>query len=52
MIQKFGYNAIRKHIKEESDRRYYATDRMTFLVGNTFPKNSCKITGHHNKDQE
>ncbi len=39
-------------MKVESDLWYYATDRMAFLVCKTFPKNSWKITGHHNKDQE
>ncbi len=37
MIKKFGFNSIRKHMKIESDRWYYATDRMGFLVWQDFP---------------
>ncbi len=37
MTHKFGFNAIRKHIKVESDRWYYATDKMGFLVWQDFP---------------
>jgi hypothetical protein len=37
MTHKFGFNTIRKHIKVESDRWYYATDRMGFLVMQDFP---------------
>jgi hypothetical protein len=37
MTHKLGFNAIRKHVKVESDRWYYATDRMGFLVWQDFP---------------
>jgi hypothetical protein len=49
MTHKFGFNTIRKHVKVESDRWYYATDRMGFLVWQDFPSAFEGVTADKRK---
>jgi hypothetical protein len=49
MTHKFGFNTIRKHVKVESDRWYYATDRMGFLVWQDFPSAFEGVTANKRK---
>ena len=41
--RKVGFNAIRKHVKVESDRWYYTADRMGFVVWQDFPSAFGKV---------
>lgn len=45
MLQKMGFNMLRKHVKVENRRFYYHTDRMGMIVWQDMPSGDDYIWG-------